>query len=106
MLRICFEGFKILMGHFGFFDIAEDMILINSEGEVKVWVNPNLAAMQPLREFTSEKNSSNSRTLNKKTVFKAENTIKLSKNSQKSNSKTKTKSQLSYEEMHMGEHNE
>jgi hypothetical protein len=32
MMRICLEGFKLLMDHFGSFRVTEDMVFINRDG--------------------------------------------------------------------------
>jgi len=50
MLRVCLEGFGMLKEHFGLFSIAEDMVFINEEGEVKVWIHANLSSVIPNRE--------------------------------------------------------
>jgi hypothetical protein len=50
MMRICLEGFKLLMEHFGAFAVTEDVVFINQEGEVKVWINPDLSAIAPMNK--------------------------------------------------------
>jgi hypothetical protein len=50
MLRVCLEGFAMLKEHFGSFAISEDMVFINEDGEVKVWIHANLSSVIPNRE--------------------------------------------------------
>lgn len=38
----CFTGFKELFEFAGYFDVTEDLICINKQGVVKVWLNPSL----------------------------------------------------------------
>jgi hypothetical protein len=45
MMRICLEGFKLLTEHFGVFKISEDMVFINRDGSVKVWINGDLSSI-------------------------------------------------------------
>jgi len=40
----------MLKEHFGSFAIAEDMVFINEDGEVKVWIHANLSSVIPNRE--------------------------------------------------------
>lgn len=49
MLRVCLEGFGLLREHFGVFGVGEDMVFINEEGEVTVWVHANLSSVIPNR---------------------------------------------------------
>jgi hypothetical protein len=47
MMRICLEGFKLLTDHFGLFRVSEDMVFINRDGSVKVWINGDLSSIYP-----------------------------------------------------------
>jgi hypothetical protein len=49
MLRICLEGFQRLMEHFHPFRVTEDMVFINRDGDVKVWVSADLSSVVPNR---------------------------------------------------------
>jgi hypothetical protein len=51
LYKACLQGFKILYEKVGYFAIKEDMIFINKMGQVKVWINPNLAKNQPNYEL-------------------------------------------------------
>jgi hypothetical protein len=56
MFKATLNGFKFLYEKVGYFDIQEEMIFINRKGEVKVWMNANLAKNYPNFE-KSEGNS-------------------------------------------------
>ena len=43
----CFIGFKELFEFAGYFDVTEDLICINKQGVVKVWLNPSLEKIRP-----------------------------------------------------------
>jgi hypothetical protein len=47
MYRATLNGFKNLYEKVGYFDIVEEMIFITKRGEVKVWMNANLAKNYP-----------------------------------------------------------
>lgn len=52
MLRVVLEGFKLLVSRFGYFRVKEDIIFFNGEGEVFVWINPNISSVMPIRDET------------------------------------------------------
>lgn len=49
MLRIMLEGYRMLVARFGWFRVVEDMVFFSSEGDVYVWINPNVSSMTPYR---------------------------------------------------------
>ena len=42
MYSQCFKGYAELFDAFGYFDVIEEMICVNKEGVVKVWINKTL----------------------------------------------------------------
>jgi hypothetical protein len=54
------------MKRWGYFDIVEEMVFITRRGEVKVWMNANLAKNYPNYDKNSPKNTSNDSTYSKK----------------------------------------
>jgi len=55
MYKSTLNGFKVLYEKVGYFDIVEEMVFITRRGEVKVWMNANLAKNYP----NYDKNSNN-----------------------------------------------
>lgn len=41
------DGFSKIVGKVGYFDVHENMIGINKQGEVKVWLNDDLSQNYP-----------------------------------------------------------
>ena len=50
-------GFQILVKKFNPFVIKEEMIFIDNEGKVTVWIHPNLSIHSPLENYTETKNT-------------------------------------------------
>jgi hypothetical protein len=51
LLYTCFMGFRKIYERTGYFDIGLDMICINKDALVKIWLNNNLSKIYP--EFFS-----------------------------------------------------
>lgn len=66
MYMATLSGFKALYEKVGYFDIVEEMVFITRRGEVKVWMNANLAKNYPNYDKNSPKNTSNDSTYSKK----------------------------------------
>jgi hypothetical protein len=64
------EGFKILQEQVGNFHIHENLVLINEEGIVKVWLNSNLACM-----WVEKKEIYNMNTISRKTMYPSQNSM-------------------------------
>ena len=58
MYKATLNGFKVLYEKVGYFDIVEEMIFITRRGEVKVWMNANLAKNYPNYDKNSGNNPS------------------------------------------------
>lgn len=43
----CFIGFRELFEYVGYFDVTEDLVCVNKQGVVKVWLNPSLEKIRP-----------------------------------------------------------
>ena len=47
VLLSCLDGFGRIVEYMGCFNVSENMIGVNTQGEVKVWVNDNLSLIRP-----------------------------------------------------------
>ena len=47
VLLSCLDGFGRIAEYMGCFDVSENMIGVNTQGEVKVWLNDNLSLIRP-----------------------------------------------------------
>lgn len=55
ILESALEGFRLLYRRFGAFEIDSNLISINTEGIIKVWINPDYSKNWPIISTTSSR---------------------------------------------------
>lgn len=50
MLKVCLLGFRQLYFQVGYFPVKEDLVCVDAEGHVRVWMNANLSNHNPVRK--------------------------------------------------------
>ena len=61
-LKVLYATFKAmanLQPVFGFFSLTQSCICFNQQGQVKVWVHPNLSLVQPQKIYPPQTNITN-----------------------------------------------
>ena len=59
VLCATFRGLANLQPNFGYFGLTESCICFSQSGIVKIWVNPNLSILTPIRSFEPQYNITN-----------------------------------------------